>query len=77
VSTFRQVSRTLATPANMIRAIDAVTDKPETDTASEVVALPLKQVANVSSGIPIILFSNDTLRQWIRGDVELAWRFAI
>jgi hypothetical protein len=78
VSSFRQASRTLATPANMIRAIDAVSDKPETDTASEVVPLPpLKQVANVSSGIPIILFSNDTLRQWIQGDVELAWRFAV
>jgi hypothetical protein len=61
----------------MIRAIDAVTDRPETDTASEVVPLPLKQVANVSSGIPIVLFSNDTLRQWIQSDVELAWRFAI
>jgi hypothetical protein len=39
--------------------------------------IPSKRVANVSSGIPIILFSSATVRQWIREDVELAWRYAI
>jgi hypothetical protein len=77
VTSFRQKSRTLADPDDMVRAIDAVTDKPVTDTTAEVVPLPLKQIANVSDGIPLILFSSDTFRQWIQNDIELAWRFSI
>jgi hypothetical protein len=77
VTSFRQKTRTLADPDDMVRAIDAVTDKPETDTTAEVVPLPLKQVANVSDGIPLILFASDTFRQWIQNDVELAWRYSI
>ncbi len=77
VSTYRQKSRSLADPDDMVRAIDAVSDKPVTDTTAEVVPLPLKQVATVCESIPLILFSSATFQQWIRSDVELAWRYAI
>lgn len=78
VSSYRAKERTLADPSDMIRDIDEVgSDKPETDTTSEVTALVLSQVANVSSGIPLILFSSQAFMGWVQSDVELAWRFAI
>jgi hypothetical protein len=79
LASYRQQSRSLASPSDMIRAIDATDSpaKPETNTQSEVTALALSQVATVSTGIPAILFANAGFRGWVQNDVELAWRTAI
>ena len=40
-----QTARSLATAANVVRAIDAITNKPETGSTVNLVTTPLKQVA--------------------------------
>lgn len=72
VQVLRQVSRTLATPANVVRAIDATTAKPETDTALELVTVALQQVASVSSGIPNVVLAQDGVQSLIETDLRLA-----
>jgi hypothetical protein len=58
VQTFRQSARTLADPDLMIRAIDATSTKPETDTTTEVVTEALRQVVNLSTGTPNVLLES-------------------
>jgi hypothetical protein len=77
VATYQQKARSLASTSDMIRDIDDTSSKPETSTQSQVVNLPLSQVATVSTAIPEILFANEGFAGWVRNDVELAWRFAI
>ena len=48
----RQASRTLPTAANVVRAIDAVTAKPEVGSVLELVTTALKQVAAIETNIP-------------------------
>jgi hypothetical protein len=52
VDVLTQTARTLPTPANVVRNLDAVTDKPEVANTIAVSNLALKQVAAVDSGIP-------------------------
>jgi HK97 family phage prohead protease len=52
VDVVTQTARSLATATNVVRAIDAVTNKPETGSTLTVNATSLKQVATVQSGIP-------------------------
>jgi HK97 family phage prohead protease len=54
VDVFTQSARSLATAANVVRAISAVTDKPESGSTLTIVTTPLHQVATVQSGIPNI-----------------------
>jgi hypothetical protein len=54
VQYLRQSARTLAGTA-VIRAIDAVTTKPETSTTAELQTLTLSQVATVQTGVPRIM----------------------
>ena len=71
VQYLNQSARTLATPANMIRAIDAVTDKPETALTVELASADLKQVAHVVSGVPKIVARQRPFRDLIEGDLRL------
>ena len=59
ISLLTQTARTLATPANVIRAIDAVTAKPETTETMTVSTVALKQLACVVSDIPNIFIENE------------------
>jgi hypothetical protein len=83
VSTYRQRSRTLASPSGdtgtdgMIRDIDETSPKPETSTVAEVAALPLKQIATISSGTPNILLQNQNFRSWVDRDLVAAFRAAL
>jgi hypothetical protein len=77
VQSYRQDSRTLAAAASMVRAIDAVTAKPETATVSELLAVQLQQVATVSSGTPNVLLETAAFAQWVAFDLQLAWRRAL
>jgi hypothetical protein len=77
VQSYRQASRTLGTPSNMIQAIDYASAKEETDTDAEVVSEPLKMIANVSSGTPNILLASDSFRSWVNFDLVSAYRNAV
>lgn len=67
----------MAATASMIRAIAAVTAKPQTDTAVEAVNVALKQVATISSGIPNVFLANEALRGYVNEDLRLAYSRAI
>ncbi|MEX0985352.1 MAG: hypothetical protein WD096_09940 [Actinomycetota bacterium] len=77
VVSFRQKSRTLADPALMVRDILDVTQKPETDSSTEVVTAPLHQIANVESGTPNVLLANDRIALWVNADLVAAYRSAV
>ena len=77
VETFRQLSRTLASPADMQRTITATTEKPETDSEAEVETLALKQVATKQSGTPNILLARPAFATMVQQDLRLAFEDAI
>jgi hypothetical protein len=77
VTSYRQKSRTLATPSDMVKAIDSTDTKEETDTVSEVVNAPLKMIATVSSGVANILLANQAFRGWVNTDLLGAYRAAL
>jgi phage head maturation protease len=72
VDVLRQTARTLATPANVVRAIDAVTEKPSTDSTVAVVAAALKQVASIQKGIPNVYLESSAINSIIEADLRLA-----
>lgn len=77
VETFRQLSRTLAAPGDMQRAIDATSEKPETSSQAEVEALALKQIATKQSGIPNILLTRPAFATMVQQDLRLAFEDAV
>ena len=62
----------MPTAANVVRAIDAVTAKPEVAITITVANLPLKQVAAVESGVPNVYLEQDTIESIIGTDLRLA-----
>jgi hypothetical protein len=64
--------RSLATPANVIRAIDAVTAKPETTETLTVSTVALKQLASVVSDIPNVFLEHEQAGSIIENDLKLA-----
>ncbi|HEY6775213.1 MAG TPA: HK97 family phage prohead protease [Thermoleophilaceae bacterium] len=72
VDVFQQTSRSLAGTANVIRAIDATSNKPETGSTLTITNVPLKQVATVESGIPNVYLEQDALATVVENDLRLA-----
>jgi phage head maturation protease len=72
VQVMRQSGRTLPAPTDVIRAIDAVTPKPETSSVLEVITVPLKQVASVQSGVPNVYLAQPMFNTVVEGDLRLA-----
>jgi HK97 family phage prohead protease len=72
VDVMTQTARSLATPANVVRAIDAVTAKPETGSTLTVVTTPLKQVASIETGIPNVYLEQPVFNTTIENDLRLA-----
>ena len=72
VDVLRQTARTLATAANTVRAIDAVTAKPETASTVAVVAAALKQVASIQSGVPNVYLQSAAINSIIESDLRLS-----
>ncbi len=77
VATYRQKSRTLADPAQMVKAIDSTDPKEETDTVAEAFPAELKMIANVSSGTPNILLASSAFVGWVNNDLVTAYRLAV
>jgi len=71
VQVLRQSARTLPAAATVIRAIDAVTVKPEVASVLEVITVPLKQVAAIQSNIPNVYLEQPAFNSTIEGDLRL------
>jgi hypothetical protein len=67
-----QSARTLATPANTVRAIDAVTNKPEVASTVTIVSTPMKQMAAVESGLPNVYLESPVINSVIETDLRLS-----
>ncbi len=67
-----QTARTLATSANTVRAIDAVTNKPETGSTVSIVTTAMKQVATVQSGIPNVYLESQAIATIVEQDLRLS-----
>jgi len=72
VDVFTQTARSLATATNVIRAIDAVTNKPETGSTLTIVSTAMKQVATVQSGIPNVYLESSAFNTIVESDLRLA-----
>jgi hypothetical protein len=67
-----QTARALATAASVVRAVDAVTAKPETGSTINLLTVPLKQVATIQSAIPNIVLEQPAVNTVIENDLRLA-----
>jgi uncharacterized protein len=67
-----QTSRTLASASDVVRDIDAVTDKPETDSTLDLVTVTLNQVASVQTGVPNVYLEQPAFNSVIENDLRLA-----
>jgi hypothetical protein len=72
VDVFTQTARSLATAANVVRAIDAVTAKPETASTLTIVTTALKQVASIYTNVPNIQLEQPAFNTAIENDLRLA-----
>jgi uncharacterized protein len=72
VDVFTQTARSLATAANVVRAIDAVTAKPETASTLTIVTTALKQVASIYTNVPNIQLEQTAFNTAIENDLRLA-----
>lgn len=72
VDVFTQTARSLASAANVIRAIDAVTAKPETASTLTIVTTALKQVASIYTNVPNIQLEQPAFNTAIETDLRLA-----
>ncbi len=72
VQVLTQTARTLPTAANVVRAIDAVTNKPEAASTLTLNAVPVKQVAAVQSGLPNVLLETEAISSVVGVDLRLS-----
>jgi hypothetical protein len=73
VSVLTQTARTLPTAANVVRAIDAVTNKPESASTVTMVVTSLKQLAAVTSGVPNVMLEQPGINSVIGNDLRLSY----
>jgi hypothetical protein len=72
VDVFTQSARTLATAANVVRAIDAATAKPETARTMTIVTTAVKQVASIYTNVPNIQLEQPAFNTVIEQNLTLA-----
>ena len=72
VDVFTQTARALATATNVIRAVDATTNKPETGSTLTIVTTAMKQVATVQSGVPNVYLESSSFNTIVESDLRLA-----
>jgi phage head maturation protease len=72
VDVLRQKARTLPEAEDVVRDIDAVTEKPEVDSELELAQVPLKQVAGVQTEVPNVILAQAAVGRMIEGDLRLA-----
>ena len=72
VDVFTQTARTLPSAANVVRAIDAVTAKPEVASTLTIVTTALKQVAAIYTNVPNIQLEQPAFNSVIETDLRLS-----
>ena len=72
VQVLRQSARTLPLAANVVRAIDAVTAKPEVGSELAIVTMALKQVAAIETNIPNVYLEQPAFNSVIETDLRLS-----
>ena len=72
VQVLTQTARTLPAAADVVRPLDAVTDKPEADSTVTVASVSMQQVAAIQKGIPNIYLEQNAIRTVIGGDLRLS-----
>ncbi len=77
VQVLSQSARTLPSAASMIRAIDAVTTKPEVASELAIVTTALKQVAAIETNIPNVYLEQPAFNSVIETDLRLALNEAL
>jgi hypothetical protein len=77
VQVIQQSARTLASAANVNRALTAVTAKPETSSTIQIVTMSMRQLANVQSGVPNYLLEQPAVNTVIEADLRLALNDAL
>jgi hypothetical protein len=70
IQVLTQTARTLASPGNVVRAIDSVTAKPETASTMTLTSVDLKQVASVVSDVPNVIVENERATSVIAVDLR-------
>jgi uncharacterized protein len=73
VNVLTQTARTLPSAATVVRAIDAVTNKPESASTVTVVTTAMKQVAAVTSGVPNVMLEQGEIESVIGSDLRLSY----
>ncbi|MEJ7894538.1 MAG: HK97 family phage prohead protease [Solirubrobacteraceae bacterium] len=77
VRVLRQSARTIPAAATVIRAIDAVTAKPEVSSVLEIITEALKQVAAIQSNVPNVYLEQAAFNTTIEGDLRLTLNEAL
>jgi HK97 family phage prohead protease len=72
VQVLTQTARTLPTAANTVRALDAVTNKPEAASTITVATVSLNQVAAIESGLPNVYLQQPGITSIVGTDLRLA-----
>jgi hypothetical protein len=72
VDVFTQTARTLPSAANVVRAIDAVTAKPEVASTLTIVTTALEQVAAIYTNVPNIQLEQPAFNSVIETDLRLS-----
>jgi hypothetical protein len=72
VDVLTQTARSLATAANVVCNVEAVTTKPETGSTLTLVTYPMKQVATKQAGVPNVYLQQDAFNTVIENDLRLA-----
>jgi Escherichia/Staphylococcus phage prohead protease len=72
VQVMTQTARTLPTGASVVRAIDAVTAKPEVASTLTLNAVPMKQVAAIVTNVPNVMLEQDEIESVIGQDLRLS-----
>jgi uncharacterized protein len=73
VNVLTQTARTLPSAATVVRAIDAVTNKPESASTVTVVTTAMKQLAAVTSGVPNVMLEQGDIESVIGNDLRLSY----
>lgn len=71
VQVLTQTARTIPAASTVVRAIDAVSNKPEAASTVTIVATSLKQLAAVQSGVPNIMLEQPGIESVIGQDLRL------
>jgi hypothetical protein len=72
VQVLQQTARTLASTANVTRAVESVAAKPETSSTTALTSITVKQLANIQTAVPNLYAENPAIAAVIEADLKAA-----